>query len=49
MTEYKTEKAIIRIHGTADREQVENATIRYLKGVLKCKREKEKETSKTSY
>ena len=49
MTEYKTEKAVVRIHGSVEREQIEDATIRYLKGVIKCRREKEKETSKTSY
>ena len=51
MTEYKTKNAIVRIHGNVERENVENATIKYLKGVMKCKKSKEKskEASKTSY
>ena len=45
MTEFRTDKAIVRIHGKSDRETIESATIRYLKGVQKCKR-KEREKSK---
>ena len=48
MTEYKTEKATVRIHGSVERENVEKSTIKFLKGAMKCKREKEKEASKTS-
>ena len=48
MTEYKTKNATVRIHGKADREQIENATVKYLKGVQKCKKEKRKEALKTS-
>ena len=45
MTEFRTDKALVRIHGSVERETVESATIRYLKGVQKCKR-KEKEKTK---
>ena len=40
MTEFRTDKAIIRIHGQAEREATEQATIRYLKEVRKRKKGK---------
>ena len=49
MTEYKTNNATVRIHGNADRENVEKATIKFMKEVMKCKKERKKEASKTSY
>lgn len=47
MKEYKTDCATVRIHGAVERERIEDATIRYLKGVQKCKKEnlKKSETS----
>lgn len=42
MTEFKTDKATIRIHGSADREKLETATIIYLKKVIRCRKQKEK-------
>ena len=45
MTEFKTGKATVRIHGSADREQLEEATIRFMKGVMKCQKQKEKQKS----
>lgn len=38
MTEYKINNATVRIHGEIERENVERATIKYLKGVLKCRK-----------
>ncbi len=46
MTEYKIGKAVVRIHGSADREQLEQSTIIFMKKVKKCQKEKQKsETS----
>lgn len=42
MTEIRHKNAIVRIHGTVDREQIEEATIKFVKGVLKCKKTKSK-------
>ena len=47
MTEFRTDKALIRIHGSVERETIESATIRLIKGVQKCRKSKEKEASKT--
>lgn len=38
MKEFKTDKAIIRIHGNPNREKVEDATINFLKKVQKRKK-----------
>lgn len=43
MTEYKIGCATVRIHGSAEREQLEEATIRFIKGVRKCQKKKEKQ------
>ena len=44
MKETRHKNAIVRIHGTADREKVETATIKFLKQVNRCKRKDEKKT-----
>ena len=46
MTEFRTDKAIVRIHGKSDRETIESASIKFMKEVRKCKREKEKSKAK---
>lgn len=43
MTEYKFENATVRIHGEIERERVEQSTIIYLKKVIKCRKQKERE------
>lgn len=45
MTEFRTGKAVVRIHGEADREQIENATIKLAKEIVKCRKEKKSKTS----
>lgn len=40
MTEFKFKNATIRIHGSVNREQVEAASITFMKKVLKSKKEK---------
>ena len=40
MTEYKTQNATVRIHGSAEREKVEKATIKFVKAIQKRKRGK---------
>lgn len=45
MTEFKIGKATVRIHGTVEQEKIEEATIRFMKGVMKCQKEKEKQKS----
>lgn len=40
MKEYKTEKALVRIHGTVEREQIEAATTTFAKKVIKRKKGK---------
>ena len=42
MTEYKFENATVRIHGTASKETIEAATIRFLKKVHKIRKQKER-------
>ena len=49
MTEIRHKNALVRIHGQTEREQVEQATIKFLMGAMKCKKEKRKEALKTSY
>ena len=49
MTEFRTDKAIVRIHGNVERENVEKSTIKFVKEVMKCKNQRKKEASKTSY
>lgn len=41
VTEYKIGKAIVRMHGTPDREKVEAATVTLLKKARQCKKRKE--------
>ena len=48
MKEFKTERATVRIYGSAERERIEEATIKFVKGVLKCQRKKEKQKSEIS-
>ena len=45
MTEIRHKNAIVRIHGTVDREQVEKATIKLMKEVIKCRKQREKENA----
>jgi|GEM_PF-5048701 len=47
MKEFKTGNAVVRIHGSADQERTEAATIIFMKKVKKC--EKQKEKSKISF
>lgn len=44
MKEIRHKNVIIRIHGTAEREKVETATIKFLKQVNRCKRKNEEKT-----
>lgn len=43
MTEYKIGRAIVRMHGTPNRENLEAAAVRFLADVSKKKRKAEKE------
>lgn len=47
MTEYKIKNATVRIHGNADPEKVRSATEKYLKKVVRSKKN-EKEKKKAS-
>lgn len=40
MKEYKTEKALVRIHGTVDRERIEAASTTFMKKVIRRKKDK---------
>ncbi len=42
MTEYRIGKAIVRMHGTPDREKIEAATVTLIKKARQCKKRKEK-------
>ena len=44
--EYITKKAVVRVHGTTDREKLKKATARFLKKALQQKAAKEKEGTK---
>lgn len=44
MTEYKINNAVVRIHGEVDNDRLKTATEKFMKKVLKCRREKEKES-----
>lgn len=46
MTEIRHKNAIVRIHGSVDKEQLEEATIKFIKGVLKCQKQREREKQK---
>lgn len=46
VTEYKIGKAIVRMHGTPDREKVEAATLKFMKQVQLRKRQLLKEENK---
>ena len=46
MKKIETDCATIKIHGSEERERIEEATIKYIKGVLKCQQEKKKEKQK---
>lgn len=41
MTEYKYKNSVVRIHGNQP-ENIREATEKFMKGVLKCKKQKEK-------
>ena len=41
MTEYRTEKAIVRVHGTVNKERVVKSTETFLKKAEKQRREKQ--------
>lgn len=43
MTEYKIGNALVRIHGTADQNNVKAATERFIKRAIQQKKKKEKE------
>lgn len=43
MKTYKHKNAIINIHGEVNREKLEEATIKFMKKVYKCKKNKMKE------
>ena len=45
MTEYKIGKAIVRMHGTPDQKNLEEATERFLNKVVQQRRKQEKERS----
>lgn len=42
MKEYKINKAVVRIHGTAEKEKIEAATIKFIKERDRRKRKKVK-------
>lgn len=46
VTEYKIGRAIVRMHGTPDREKVEAATLKFMKQVQLCKKKQQKEAGK---
>lgn len=46
VTEYKIGRAIVRMHGTPDREKVEAAAIRFLQRVQQSKRQAQKEAKR---
>ena len=45
MTEIQHKNAIVRIHGEPDTEQIREATIKFVKGVIKCRKQREKENA----
>lgn len=47
MQEFKTGKATVRIHGAVNKQLVEESTINYLKRVIKCRKQKEREETKS--
>ena len=44
MTEYKFQNAIVRIHGSVNEERLKSATTKFMKKVLKCKKEQREKT-----
>ena len=46
VVEYRIGKAIVRMHGTPDREKVEAATLKFMKQVQLRKRQQMKEENK---
>ena len=46
MTEIRYKNAIVRIHGSVNQEHLEEATIKFIKGVLKCQKQREREKQK---
>ena len=46
MTEIRYKNSIVRIHGNVEREQLEEATVKFIKGVLKCQKQREIEREK---
>ena len=42
MKQYKVGNAIVRIHGSAEPEQLKAASEKFMKKVMKCKKEKRK-------
>ena len=46
MTEIRYKNAIVRIHGEPDTEQIKEATIKFVKGVMKCQKQREREKKK---
>ena len=46
MTEYKFEKCTVRIHGNTP-ENIREATEKFIKGVIRCKKRKTKEKIKS--
>lgn len=46
VTEYKIGKAVVRMHGTPDREKLEAATLKFMQQVQLRKRHQQKEATK---
>ena len=46
VTEYRIGNAIVRMHGTPDREKVEAATLKFMKQVQLRKKQQKKEETK---
>ena len=42
MKVFRTGNAVVRVHGTYEREKMEAATVIFMKKVMKCRREKSK-------
>lgn len=45
MKEFRTGNAVVRIHGTYEREKLEAATVNFMKKVTRCRKEKSKTSS----
>ena len=43
MKQYKVGNAIVRVHGSIEQEQIKEATEKFMKKVIRCKKKKGKE------